>query len=144
MQEVVVVNKHPFPVNDGYLGMKWTFEPGKKVTIPLPAAVHIFGVGITEPQVLSGIYRRFGKRVDEGEKFIAGFDFTHVELVQQEVVDEADNLKVSLEDTQAKLADANQTIERHVADLDKATSLLKSQEDQIAELHKQIEQLTEK
>ena len=144
MQEVIVVNKNPFDVSDGYIGMKWTFKPGQKVTIPLAAAVHIFGLGITDPTTLAGIYRRFGKRVDEGEKFIANFDLTPVELVQQEVVEEADNLKVSLEDALSRLADAKKMNESQASDLAKASELLKAQQDEIAELHKQIGQLTEK
>ena len=142
MQEVIVVNRNPFPVSDGYVGMKFVFEPGQKVTIPLPAAVHIFGRGIKDPSTLAAIYRRFGKTVEEGEKFISSFDFTDVNLVQQEVVDEADALKVTIEDLNSQLEQANTVIETQAEDLKKATDIMKSQEDQLAELNKQIADLT--
>jgi hypothetical protein len=142
MQEVIVVNKHPFPVSDGYIGMKWTFEPGQKVTIPLAAAVHIFGHGIKDPERLSSVYRRFGKNVTDGQKFIENFNFTDVELVQQEVVDEADHLKIALEDASGKLDEARKELLAQAKQLDDAASIMKSQQDQIAELNAQIEQLT--
>jgi hypothetical protein len=47
---VNVLNSNDFPLEDGFDGIRYTFEPGRAITIPAAAAKHIFGWDEQAPQ----------------------------------------------------------------------------------------------
>jgi hypothetical protein len=59
---VSVTNHNDFPIEDGLNGVRYTFAPGKPVTIPVAAARHIFGWSPCDPYrvCLEHVTERFG------------------------------------------------------------------------------------
>jgi hypothetical protein len=98
--EVVVTNKNPKEFSDGYEGMKFTFKPNEKVSIPLAAAVHIFGFNKENKM---DTLRRLGlaNHVD-GAQFLKNFDMKYVEYIKKNDAEDIVQLKIDLEAVKAE------------------------------------------
>ena len=124
--EVIVVNKNPKPFTDGFAGMTFTFEPNKKVSIPLEAAVHIFGLN-REDKVPT--LRRLGlANHPDGKQWLENISMKYVEYVPKDDAAEIEQLKIDLEAKQAAigelekdLAKAQEEIEQLKGKLEKAS-----------------------
>lgn len=99
MQEVNVTSHYKETLTDHHRGMKFVFEPAKKTTIPVAAAVHIFGLNLKDK---APAYRRHGFTNDkDGLAFLNKFTLDVVELVpadsgQSELLEENAKLKERL------------------------------------------------
>jgi hypothetical protein len=103
--EVIVTNKNPKTFSDGFGGMAWTFEPNKKVTIPLAAAIHIFGFN---KQDKTTTLRRLGlANHPDGKQWLSNISMDYVEYVAKGDAEEAEKLRIDLEAKQAEIDDLN-------------------------------------
>jgi hypothetical protein len=142
MHSVVVTNNNDITISDGYDGMSWDFLPNQKVTVPLDAAVFMFAYGVTDPVVIAAAYRRHGWNTTNGKQYMDNFDFALIQMVPQEVADEADALKIALEECQGKLDAVETELGNNVTALATANELLAKQTQEIADLQKQVASLT--
>ena len=101
INEVTVINKNPKPFQDGFKGMKFTFNPNEKVAIPVEAAVHIFGFNLKDKSL---VLRRLGiANHPDGKQFLENFDMKYVEYVRKDDAEEIEQLKIDLETKQNEL-----------------------------------------
>lgn len=94
--EVTVKNKNSTTFRDSYLGMQFEFKPNEKVTIPLEAAIHIFGFNKkdkTANKVRLGIANH-----PDGDNWLGNFDIEAVEYVAKDELEEIEKLKQDLEE----------------------------------------------
>ena len=139
MQEVIVVNKNPSLHKDGYAGIQYTFPLGEKVTVSLDAAVHMFGLGLADK---ANAMKRLGyTNRERGMEFLGKFDISVVDLVPQDIADEADGLKIALEEKGAAVQAANEQSERLAEQLNAAFKDIKKLTEQNALLKAENEQL---
>jgi hypothetical protein len=95
MREVSITNRNPTPYEDGYHGMKFFFKPGVSVAMPEEAAEHIFGI---DKEDKTDVLRRMGiANHPDGKQFLANFEVKVVEYIQKEVVEELDDLRLSVD-----------------------------------------------
>ena len=86
MQEIFVTNGNTFDHQDRYDGQDFFFPKGERVTIPIIAAQHMFGLGNadkTETLIRLG----WNMEGDAGVKKLAGFVFTQGVMVEAPVDD---------------------------------------------------------
>lgn len=104
MIEVAVINRTAKTFTDSFHGMNFEFAPNKKTIIPLAAAVHIFGFGLTDRGALEQRYRRRGfTNPQDGADYFKNFTLEKVEYVAKEDAEETEALKVKLEESDAKI-----------------------------------------
>jgi len=122
--EVIVTNKNPKVFEDGYAGMKFTFKPNEKVTIPLAAAIHIFGLN---KQDKTPTLRRLGlANHPDGKQWLDNIKMDFVEYVAKTDAAEIEQLKIDLEAKQVEI--------------DELTGSLKSATAEIEQLKAQLEE----
>ena len=91
MQEIFVKNANDFDHQDRFDGQDFFFPRGERVTIPILAAQHMFGLGLadkTETLIRLG----WNMEGDKGVKKLANFIFTQGVMIEAPV----DEKQVSL------------------------------------------------
>lgn len=125
--EVIVTNKNPKDFSDGYAGMNFTFPSNKKVSIPLEAAVHIFGLN---RQDKTPTLRRLGlANHPDGKQWLDNIKMEYVEYVPKSDEAEIEQLKIDLEAKQAE-------IDELTGNLNKAQTQIEQLEEQLSKLSK--------
>lgn len=121
--EVIVVNKNPKEFTDGINGMKWTFKPNEKVSIPLEAAVHIFGLNVKDK---TQTLRRLGlANHPDGAQWLKNIQMDYVEYIRKDDAVEIEQLKIDLEAKQVEI--------------EELTVSLKAKEAEVIQLNEQLE-----
>jgi hypothetical protein len=114
--EVVVINKNPKPFTDGFAGITYTFETNKKVSIPLEAAVHIFGLN-KEDKIPT--LRRLGlANHPDGKEWLNNIKMTYVEYVPKSDEEEIEKLKIELEAKQAAIGELEKDLDGAKAEIE--------------------------
>lgn len=110
VRSLKVLNDNPFPIEDMYDGVPYTFETGKPLTIPGDAARHIFGWfdGVDMNAVRQHVTKRWGWNtpsiVEKGDhkKFFDRLTFVPVTYRLVEVVaDNTEDVAEPVDDSKA-------------------------------------------
>lgn len=83
MNEIFVTNTNDFDHQDRFDGQDFFFPKGERVTVPVLAAKHMFGLG--EPDKTDTLIRQGWANSKEGVKKLAGFVFTQGVMVEAPV-----------------------------------------------------------
>lgn len=122
--EVKVTNKNPTPFTDGFSGMQFTFKPNEKVSIPLAAAVHIFGFNRKDK---SATMRRLGiANHPDGKQWLNNFNMEFVEYVAKDDLAEIEQLKIDLEAKQAEIERLNGELAAATTEIEQLEEKLKN------------------
>lgn len=130
--EVIVTNRNPEIYSDGWHGMKFDFKPNVKVSVPLAAAVHMFGFN---KQDKTETLRRCGVvNHPDGKQWLSNFDMEYVEYIRKDDAAEIEQLKIDLEAKQTEidtlvldLKAAQASVEQLTEQLDKASKTAKKE-----------------
>jgi hypothetical protein len=99
MQEIFVVNKNSFDHQDRYDGEDFFFPQGERVTIPIVAAQHMFGLGMQDK---TETLIRLGWALEkDGVKKLANFVFTQGVMVEAPIDDKQAALPLADENARA-------------------------------------------
>ena len=122
MKEVIVVNKNPKTFKDGYNGIVYEFETGKKVPIPVAAAVHIFGFNQEEKAQRN---RRSGfMDTLAAEAFFGNFTIEFVEYVRKDETEANEDMALLLAEKDAKILEQEETIAAQATQIEQLTAQL--------------------
>ena len=83
MNEIFVTNTNAFDHQDRFDGEDFLFPKGERVTIPVVAAKHMFGLGLADKS--ETLIRAGWANDPEGVKKLAGFVFTQGIMVEAPV-----------------------------------------------------------
>ena len=120
--EVVVTNQNPKPFTDGLNGMTWAFKPNEKVTIPLEAAIHIFG--LNKKDKITTLRRLGLANHPDGEQWLANIKMDYVEYVRKEDAAEVEQLKIDLEEKMAEADEKSAALEAAQTEITQLKTLL--------------------
>jgi hypothetical protein len=120
--EVIVINRNPKSWEDGFSGMKWTFAPNEKVSVPLAAAVHMFGFNVKDK---TPTLRRLGlANHPDGEQWLKNIELKYVEYVAKDDAEEAEQLKIDLAAKQAEIDDLTAKLEAATTEINQLNAKL--------------------
>lgn len=132
-KEVAVINKSATTREDSFHGIQYRFKPNEKVILPLEAAVHLFGFGLSKDSPrMTEVLRRSGFTGDRkvGLSFLENFEMKSIDYVPAEDAEELSELKIILEEKNARIKELeaeNEKNENEIKNLSKQVELLKEE-----------------